>query len=79
MAKKPKPGSRMSQARVDAAARGRDAKAAGLKRTETDKATGSKVYKTSEYNAYVKADRAAGKARIEHLTPKQRAAMKAKK
>jgi hypothetical protein len=78
MSKEPKAGSRMSQARVDAATRGRDAKAKALKRTVTDKATGAKVFPSKDYQAYQKADRAVSTARIKNMTPAQKAKIKAK-
>jgi len=68
----------MSQARVDAADAGAKSKGMALKRTVKDKATGAMVYPLGDYQAYVKADQAFAKARIEHLTPKQKADMKSK-
>lgn len=78
MANKPKPGSRMSQTKVDSAERGRETKQKALRRSVKDKSTGAMVYPTKDLQAYTKADQAWAKARIDHLTPAQRAAKRAR-
>ena len=77
MANSPKPGSRQSQARVDAAERGSEAKRKSLKRTVKDKSTGAMVFPLKDYKAYGKADDAFAKARIAHMTPAEKAKLKA--
>lgn len=74
--KKPTPGSRKSQGRVDQAEMGWDKKRKAMKRTVTDKATGAKVYPMKDLNEYSKIENAYTNARIDHKTATQKAKIK---